>query len=260
MKILCGKRHLIHRGSFRTPYQPDALSAFFYWRNNLIIYKVTNKHNGKIYIGQTINKMIDRMGDHKRKSLKYGSKSHFHCAINKYGIEGFTWTVIDKAKTREELNKKEKYWVSFYNSIKRDKGYNLKEGGGQCVFTDEVKKKIGDAGRGRKQSKEHKELTRQRMLGSNNPFFGKKHSEETKIRISKSRKGKGLGQTKLQVLKCPHRGSNNKRSCIDEKIARDIKIMLKKGIRNCEIQKTLNISKGVIQGIKHEVTWKHVSV
>lgn len=224
----------------------------------MVIYLATNKINGKFYVGQTINRITDRISDHKRKALKYGSKSHFHCAIKKYGISGFLWEIIDTAKTRDELNEKEKYWVDFYGSINRSLGYNLKEGGGQCIFTDEVKKKIGKAGIGRKPSKKQLQAARERMLGDGNHFYGKKHSEETKKRISESRKGKGLGQTELQKIKCPHRGSDNGRSSIDEGIAYQVKSMLKDGYRNCDIQKILNVSKSTLQGIKHGVTWRHV--
>ena len=62
----------------------------------------------------------------------------------KYGAENFFFEEIDNAYTLEELNKKERYWISFYNSNNKNFGYNLDSGGqnGGCK-SDETKKKIG---------------------------------------------------------------------------------------------------------------------
>lgn len=51
----------------------------------------------------------------------------FHCAIRKYGEDAFTWEIIDTAMTEDELNEKEKYWISSHDSF--NNGYNMTEGG-----------------------------------------------------------------------------------------------------------------------------------
>lgn len=54
----------------------------------------------------------------------------FYRAIRKYGIENLKWSIIDYADTSEELNKKEKYWISYYDTyILNKKGYNQTIGG-----------------------------------------------------------------------------------------------------------------------------------
>ena len=89
------------------------------------IYKVTNKINGKIYIGQTNN-----FEKRKREHLLDKRTNHqaFKRALNKYGFDGFDWEIIDKCETKEEINKKEKYYINYYNS-KVPNGYNIANGG-----------------------------------------------------------------------------------------------------------------------------------
>lgn len=112
----------------------------------MIIYKVTNLVNQKVYIGQTINSLEHRKSGHYRDAMCIKKKSvYFHNALLKYKPEDFKWEVIDTAKTIEELNEKEIYWVSYYESNNKDKGYNLKAGGdsgGKCC--ESTKQKIGE--------------------------------------------------------------------------------------------------------------------
>ena len=49
-------------------------------------------------------------------------------AIKKYGIENFDFEVIEEC-SKEQLNDKEIYWISYYDSCNLDKGYNLTKGG-----------------------------------------------------------------------------------------------------------------------------------
>lgn len=112
----------------------------------MIIYKVTNLVNQKIYIGQSINTLEYRKSGHYRDARCIKKKNvYFHNALLKYKPEDFKWEIIDTAETIEELNKKEIYWVSYYKSNNKDKGYNLKAGGdsgGKCC--ESTKQKIGE--------------------------------------------------------------------------------------------------------------------
>jgi len=90
----------------------------------MVIYKVENIINNKIYIGYTCN-------FHKRKlqhenETKKGSSLHFHRALRKCGLNSFIWTIIDECK-KEDVKQKEIYWIEFYNSFKN--GYNMTIGG-----------------------------------------------------------------------------------------------------------------------------------
>lgn len=92
------------------------------------IYKVTNKINGKIYIGQTIQSVKDRWYRHCGKSgiSKAELNTHFKRAILKYGKENFTVETIEVCDSTK-LNDREKFYISYYNSYIN--GYNSTIGG-----------------------------------------------------------------------------------------------------------------------------------
>lgn len=71
-----------------------------------MIYKVTCKITGKIYIGQTTQSLAQRKREHTSRSKK-GSNTYFHNAIRKYGKDSFIWEVLDdKILDFDSLNKK----------------------------------------------------------------------------------------------------------------------------------------------------------
>ena len=108
-----------------------------------VIYKITNKINGKVYIGQTIqsngfddrykyNAVCDiekvyRYYQNRKDWSKYWNK-HLVYAIEKYGFDAFEVDkVFDVAFSKEELNVKEQSWILIYDSY--NNGYN-NDGGG----------------------------------------------------------------------------------------------------------------------------------
>lgn len=103
----------------------------------MIIYKATNKINGKVYIGQTTKTLEYRRKQHERDAMCiYKPSLYFHNALMKYGFENFLWEIIDTAESQEELDEKEIKWISICNSTNHNKGYNLKlggNGGGKCT-------------------------------------------------------------------------------------------------------------------------------
>ena len=95
----------------------------------MYIYKITNKINNKIYIGQVYNKSIYDRFERHIKCASANSKSYIARAIYKYGKENFVIEQIDEASSLQELNEKEKYWIKYYQSFKHENGYNLTLGG-----------------------------------------------------------------------------------------------------------------------------------
>lgn len=109
------------------------------------------------YIYETTNLINGKkyIGQHKCKNFdeKYiGSGTYLHHAINKYGRENFECKMIEECDSREQLNEREIYWINFYNAVNSDCFYNIVDGGGG--------------------------------------ISGYKHSDDTKIKISKSHIGK----------------------------------------------------------------------
>lgn len=94
----------------------------------MFIYKITNKVNGKIYIGQVYNKSVECRF---RRHIKDASKlnTHLSKAILKYGHSNFICEQIDTANNLTELNNKEKYYIKLFNSTDPNIGYNMTIGG-----------------------------------------------------------------------------------------------------------------------------------
>lgn len=94
---------------------------------NNVIYKATNMVNGKVYIGLTTQGLKVRKRRHRGDALSGKSNLVFHIAIRKYGWDNFKWEIIDTAERADELNDKEVYWISYYDSYRN--GYNSTLGG-----------------------------------------------------------------------------------------------------------------------------------
>lgn len=103
--------------------------------NKYLIYKATNKINGKCYIGQTKN-FERRQKEHLRKN----NCPKFMRAMNKYGKENFEWTFLKENLTLDEANYWEEYYIREFDSI--NNGYNIKFGGDNHTWTNESKQKI----------------------------------------------------------------------------------------------------------------------
>ena len=94
---------------------------------NGVIYKITNKVNGKIYIGQTIKDVKERFYQHcARITGEAVLNMAIHRAIFKYGKENFTLEVLETIDS-SLLNEREQYWISHFDSY--NNGYNSTEGG-----------------------------------------------------------------------------------------------------------------------------------
>lgn len=87
-----------------------------------IIYKITNKVNGKSYIGQTRYTIEFRWRQHQHKK----DNTYFHNAIHKYGIENFSIEVLEECDIKD-LDSKEIFYIAKYDTF--NNGYNLTIGG-----------------------------------------------------------------------------------------------------------------------------------
>lgn len=133
------------------------------------IYCWENIQNEKRYIGQSVN-VKKRYYSHKY-SLRRGDSSsvHLQSAWNKYGEDSFKFYILEECM-KEELNKKEIYWINKFNSTDSIFGYNCDEGGSFGGKSDESKIKC---------SISNKNLRNSKRKNPSSNFFGVQWVEKT---------------------------------------------------------------------------------
>lgn len=87
------------------------------------IYKWTNLINNKVYIGQSIN-ILARKAEHIKLAKNENYTTNIAKAIRKYGIENFNFEIIEECSYKE-LDIKEEYYINYYDSLNKEKGYNM---------------------------------------------------------------------------------------------------------------------------------------
>ena len=107
------------------------------------IYKFTHIETGRSYIGQTIQDPNRRRLEHIANSRYSSREYHFHNAIRKYGINAFTFEVIAKASSLDELNLLEEKYVKQFDSI--NNGFNIRQAGGNKRHSEESKQRMKEA-------------------------------------------------------------------------------------------------------------------
>lgn len=105
------------------------------------IYKLTNSVNGKVYIGQTIRRLITRLNQHKKADSAIGN------AIRKYGLDNFTIEIVATAQSLDELNRLEQDMIANLNT-RYPNGYNITPGGDNHQWTEELKARFSESRKG----------------------------------------------------------------------------------------------------------------
>lgn len=141
-----------------------------------IIYTATNTTNSKVYVGMTTNTLSKRKTQHKWHAQNTTRDSYFYRAIRKHGWDSFTWDIVAETNDIDILNTLEIFYVDYYNSMNPNFGYNIATPGPAQML-------------GRKHSDETKKKMSKSQQGENNPQFGKKHTKEHRKKISEAGKG-----------------------------------------------------------------------
>jgi hypothetical protein len=168
--------------------------------------------NGKNYIGRWVKDFDSLVRRYTVKEFIRGKRPINH-AIRKYGIHSINFFILEKNNdiSNEDLNQKEINYIKEYNSLTTQNGYNVSEGGEStdnitnhpnrgilienikermknhhprkgAVLSLETKRKIGDKAKIRLQDKKK------------HPMYGKKQTNESKLKNSESQKGKRMGK------------------------------------------------------------------
>lgn len=171
-------------GVIDKPFTGGAL----YIMKSIGIYKIQSKIKPeRLYIGSSTN--IER----RWSSHRYLLSVNRHCSIilqnhvNKYGFKDLEFTIILLCK-KDELIKQEQYYVDLY-----DPYFNIIKniGNNKFGFSEEVRKEMSE------------------RMKKRPPRIGYKMSEETKAKISASKKGKKASPETKRKLKLSYNGAKN---------------------------------------------------
>jgi len=106
-----------------------------------IIYKITNRINGKCYIGQTVGTLKNRWRCHV--SDKHSCCTYLKRAIQKYGKESFKVEELSAASNQEDLNDLEEQFIKDLNCLAPN-GYNLRTGGKVSKMSEVTKRRFSE--------------------------------------------------------------------------------------------------------------------
>lgn len=159
------------------------------------IYLLTNTVNGKQYIGQTHVDPNVRFSEHRKSSRYISSRRRYIIAraIHKHGWENFKAEVIEKCKSQDELDARERHFIEQYGCI-APYGYNADLGGrGRGRVSDLTKLKIGIANAGKVLSAS----TREKISASRKGIGRTPKSAQHRAKIGIANSGERCGAAKL---------------------------------------------------------------
>ena len=137
-----------------------------------LIYKIENKTNNKIYVGQTVTSLNERWNGHKCDTKRKNTPLYASMKKHINNIDDiFTISVLEENIPYSKLDEIEINWISKLNSL-HPNGYNISEGG-QSFRTENELKRMSERVKGEKNPMYG-------HYGELNPFYGKTHSEDTK--------------------------------------------------------------------------------
>ena len=153
------------------------------------VYTITNTVNGKIYVGESIN-VFQKLRVH-RSDLKANrhTNNRLQNSFNKYGIKNFKFELLEEHNP-EFIKSFENYWANLLNSHNPKFGFNLKscDPYNQGKHSKNTKEKIG------------KKASVRLKDPKDNPFYGKKHTNEVKALISQHNKGWKMSDKHKKIM------------------------------------------------------------
>ena len=149
------------------------------------VYQHKNKINSKVYIGITKQEPEQRW----RHGQGYKSSPHFYAAIQKYGWDNFEHNILFQNLTKEKACKKEQELIAKYHSMDREFGYNSTSGGDIFTMNEETKRKISQSMIGNKNGLGHP-CSEEKKKKISEAQKGKHLTEEHKQKLSKAAKNR----------------------------------------------------------------------
>ena len=186
------------------------------------IYLNTDLKTGKQYTGQH---HYDKEGE--LDPNYHGSGVLWTKVLKKRPKELIKEEYIKTCYSEEEMNSDEQYYIKLFKTLYPN-GYNLTEGGEGCVASEESRKKMSLAQKGKHISEEQKKKLSIALKGRimsdehkkkiGEASKGRHHSEESKKKMSLSKKGKPSGMLgKKHSEESKKKMSQNHYDCSGEK-------------------------------------------
>lgn len=196
------------------------------YKDDIGIYTITNVVNGNLYIGQTGERFQRRYWHHRWK-LRNNQHDNWHLqsAFNKYGEDAFIFEVLEVVDDVSKLDEREIAQIASHPNA-----YNILKGGG--------------GRRGVPMSEHAKQIV---GLKNREHMLGRKHTEETKRKMSEARKGQPYTRHGVSTV-------------INEDIARQIKKDLMAGRRPMDIASELGINYRIVNNMLNADTWSCASI
>ena len=209
------------------------------------IYKIINKINNKVYIGQSID--IDRrLKDHiSGLNGNYGHNPHFQNAWNKYGEKNFEFEIVEDTNL---LDEREIYYISKYDSNNPDKGYNMMPGGN--LWDDRYKMYVRKQRFKSNKNLKEEDVRRIKLL----MFCGMDRKEISEIYNVSTKVLTGISMGKAYPYVCPELNEsihNLKQKMTDER-NKEILKLFDSGLRIVDIMKKLELSESIVSKCIHK--------
>jgi len=148
------------------------------------LYQITNTVNEKSYIGITKLSINERWQVHISNSRK--PKYPLHYAIAKYGSELFSITLLEENADRKHISDLEEHTIQRLKTHISENGYNVAKGG--------YGGDLGTVANDKRKSTVKNLSPEQKQQWTNNLSkvrIGKKHSNQTKEKLSRLQKDRG---------------------------------------------------------------------
>lgn len=119
VKLELAKPRILSMLIWQTYWQPLAKVKFpviLKDKTKMGIYKITNSQTGECYIGQAVD-IYKRWNQHCKAGLGIDTPpgNKLYKAMQEYGLQNFTFEILLECN-RDELNEKEKYFISLYQA------------------------------------------------------------------------------------------------------------------------------------------------
>lgn len=208
------------------------------------VYIIRCLKNKKVYVGSAAKSLKRRIWWHQgrlRTGVHYNA--HLQRAWDKYGEEAFEFEVVERCHPDRCLER-EQHWINSLGACDRKKGFNVCPTAGNCFGkrnSEQVRKRMSDSAKLRHKNYRH-------------PWVGRKHTEETRAKMSAThRGGKLIAKETRAKIAAVKRAQSLRRIPEDSRVeirSRYIPRDAKNGLT--VLAKEFNVSSTVIRNILDE--------